>query len=624
MELKVLIKNINRYYPLIFTIIFIILLTQYSFSTVEAIFYDLRVKTDVLYSHEKDIVVITLDEQSDEFLGEVYPYTYSTHHKLLKNIIKDKPKLISYFVNLDEPSNEQEQINLEKFKKEIEAYQSTGGGFRFGTYMDSLGEYLPPRDLRSLGYSLGILNIDSNSFARDEVSRRTLLGISGEEAIHLWIANFYRGTKGERPLETRDVNGSYYITEADANFSLYRFSTSPLDEKTEIMKLPFHKVAVGNMPDGFFKDKIILLGSQYISNYDDFILTPFNKERLNAPRINLHALIIEALINNKTVTAVPRIISSIVSIMLAFFLSFIIFRVDPSKGLFITVMTMVIVVFLSFVTFNLFGIWLYLVHIIYSIFIVYYICVPFRAIQEYQRRYAIQEETKLLKQVDRLKQNFISLMSHDLKTPVARITGITEILKTQHSLDQEQGRLVDNISKTTQELNQFITSILDLTKVESRRLTINMEQKDINRVITTVVDRLRFDANNKNVELEDELAPLYPIKIDTQLINRVISNLVENAIKYSGENSIVTIKTWDDEEWVYVRISDNGVGISPEDLENIFDKFYRVKNDANHTVKGSGLGLYLVKYFVELHEGTIEASSEIGQGTSFLIKLKNA
>ena len=88
-------------------------------------------------------------------------------------------------------------------------------------------------------------------------------------------------------------------------------------------------------------------------------------------------------------------------------------------------------------------------------------------------------------------------------------------------------------------------------------------------------------------------------------------------------NTAVKIKSWDDEKWVYVDIQDNGVGIPKEDLEHIFDKFYRVKNDASHSIKGTGLGLYLVKYFVELHGGTIDAQSTLGQGTKFTVKLRN-
>ena len=215
-------------------------------------------------------------------------------------------------------------------------------------------------------------------------------------------------------------------------------------------------------------------------------------------------------------------------------------------------------------------------------------------------------------------------MSHDLKTPVAKIAGLTDNMLNQRQFSSPEGeKNLRSIVDSTKELNKFITSILDLTKIESRNLTLNMVNKDINNTIEMVVNNLRFEASNTNVRVEKELGPLYPIQFDPNLMNRVLSNLIENAIKYSGEGSAVKVTTWDDEKWVYIEIADNGVGIPAGDIENIFEKFYRVKNDASHSIKGTGLGLYLVKYFVELHGGEISVSSELGQGTKFQIKLKN-
>lgn len=621
--MKNLLNYLNRYYPLFFTIIFIVLLTQYSFSSLEAIFYDLRIKSDFATEPSPEIILVVMDEESDQFLGEVYPYTYATHNRFIKNIIQDNPLAVGYLVVMNEPEYNAEEEALEKFKSKVEIFQESKSNFRFGTGMDTFGEQLPPISLRNLGYSLALLNKDSNSFSRDEVTRRAILNISGEDSFHLWMANLVRQNQGLPPLSTTNIQGAYYVPEADATFTLYRYTGSPADESDLYTTIPFHKIAVGNMPAGFFENKIVLVGSKYISNYDDFILTPYNKEKLNTPVLNVHATIIDSLINHKTVHRLSRTVTNFVSILLAFFLSIIIFRVNPTKGLIITLITIGVVVFISFTFFNLFGVWIYLVHIILSIFIVYYICVPFRAIQEYQIRYAIQEESKLIKQVDRLKQNFISLMSHDLKTPVARISGIADILKTQHRLNHDQSMLVQKISDATKELNKFITSILDLTKIESRNITLNKESKDINKIIEASIDTLKFDANRKSIKIEKDLSPLYPIELDSTLINRVISNLIENAIKYSGEGTSVFVKSWDDETWVYVEIKDNGKGIPEEDLKHIFEKFYRVKNDESHKVKGSGLGLYLVKYFVELHEGTIAAESVVGEGTTFLVKLKN-
>ena len=149
------------------------------------------------------------------------------------------------------------------------------------------------------------------------------------------------------------------------------------------------------------------------------------------------------------------------------------------------------------------------------------------------------------------------------------------------------------------------------------------KNKDINQLLEATIDKLKFEASHQDMRIESDLAPLYPIQVDTVLINRVFANIVGNAIKYAGRGSNVWVNSWDDEEWVYIEIKDNGKGIGKEDLENIFEKFYRVKDDESHKIKGSGLGLYLVKYFIELHRGKISVSSVLGEGTTFLIQLKN-
>lgn len=612
----------NNLYPLFFTIIFILILIQYSFHSFDAIFYDLWTRADIGTSSKENIVVITMDEESDQFLGEVYPYTYATHNRLVSKLFEDKPNIVSYMVPMMEPENSTDKTNLKRFHSSIQKYKSHGGVFRFGTDKDAWGEQIPPDSLVDLGYSLGIINKDGNIFARDEVTRRVILNISGEDSLHLWLANKYRTKKGLGRLEASSYQGSYYDREADATFSLFRYDSNP-NSYNGLKTIPFHRVVVGNFPRGFFYNKIVLIGPQYLSNIGDFIYTPFGKEGAKASKMNVHSQIVNALISEKTIFKVPDWITDVVSILLAIFLSFIISKVQPTKGLLITMIILVSMFVLSYLSFVGLGVWIKLSHIIISIFVVYYIWVPFRAIGEYQTRYAIQEETKVLKKVDKLKANFISLMSHDLKTPVAKIAGIADILRVQYENTPDQKQLLDNIVGSTKELNDFITSILDLTKIESRNLDLRLENKDVNTLIESTVDKLKYEANEKEMNISTELEPLYPIKVDTVLINRVLANLIGNSIKYAGVGKKISVRSWDDEEWVYIEIEDNGRGINEEELEHIFEKFYRVKNDDSHKIKGSGLGLYLVKYFIELHHGTISATSVVNEGITFTIKLKN-
>lgn len=615
--------DISKYYPLFFTVIFVVILFQYSFSAQEAIFYDLRVKWDIGTSYKDNIVLITLDDDSDRFLGESYPYTYASHSKMMERLIQDEPLLINYFVNFLEPVTTQDQKHLGHFTESIEKFKVQGGQFRFGTEWDAWGELLPPMALRPFGHSSSLINLDGLTFAKDDVCRRAILNVGGEDTIHLWTANQYRQTKNQDPLNINSILGAYYVRKADATFTLFRYYTSPLESNGRIKKIPFHRVRVGNFPKGFFTNKIVLIGPSYMTNAPDFVLTPFNKEEYKAPKLMLHAEIIQALADNKTVYQIPRSVTYTLAIIIAIFLSVTISKVKPTSGLFITIIVMLGIFLISYLLFSLFGLWLYVTHLVLTVFVVYYIWVPFRAIGEYQRRYAIQEETKLLKKVENLKQNFISLMSHDLKTPVAKIAGLADIMLNQNADEAQNKRNLNSIMESTKELNKFITSILDLTKIESRNLDLSLVSRDINTVVESTVEGLRYEAASKNVEVDMELSPLYPIEFDQNLMKRVLSNLIENAIKYSGENTAVKVKTWDDDKWVYVEIQDNGVGIPPDDIEHIFDKFYRVKNDASHSIKGTGLGLYLVKYFVELHGGTIIAESTLGQGTKFTVKLKN-
>ncbi len=623
MKLKKFNFDISEYYPLFFTLIFVTILFQYPLASLESIFYDLRVRMDFGLKPTREIVIVTMDEESDDYLGDTYPYTYATHSRFIEKIINSKPEIIDFVFNLPEvlPAD---QTYFNTFKNNLKKFTAAGGKINFGTEInDNNGEVLPPEALREFPNALAQLNIDNNTFAKDDIVRRAIFNVSGEESFHLMTANQFRRKHNKNAISVSDVLGAYYNDEADANFVLFRYASSPIYSDFKYKTIPFHRVLVGNFSPEIFKDKIVLIGPNYISQRDNFYLTPFNQEEYKAPKLIIHAAIIDALIQNKTIKMIPRIVSNVLAFILGVILSILISKLKPKDGLIITILMLMSILLISYLLFVLLGFWLYTAHLIVTVFVVYYIWIPFRAIGEYQRRFAIQEEAKILKKVEKLKQNFLSLMSHDLKTPVAKIAGVADNLYHLNASSPEIREKSQLIIDSTKELNKFISSILDLTKIESSNFGLNKTSKDVNSVIESVVKDLNFSASQKDVQIKKSLAPLYPIQIDSTLITRVISNLVENAIKYSGIGSVVQIKTWDDDKWVYIEIVDNGAGIPGEELQNIFEKFYRIKNDANHSIKGTGLGLYLVKYFVELHGGTISVESILTKETKFLVKLLN-
>ena len=623
-KLRAFLEALGKIYPLLFSIVFLVIIFQYPFFFLESIFYDLRIKYDLEFGSRDQIVVVTLDEESDEFLGEKFPYTYASHERMLQRLSKDKPRIVAYMLPFTDPEGEEAAQSLEAFHQTIKDLRNNGTDFRFGTDMDTWGELAPPAALQDLGYSLAVLNIDNTNFAKDDIARRTIINVSGEDTFHFWMANQGRLAQGLSPLESNNIKGASYSREADASFALFRYGFSPLDSGLHVKKIPFHRVVVGNFPKGFFSDKMVLIGSNYVSHPYDYVNTPFNRDEKIAPKVMVHAAIIDALMKNKTVYPVPRTITFALCIFLAVLLSYLIARLKPTHGLTTTLLVTLGIFVVSWSLFAFAGVWLYTAHLVLTVFIVYYIWVPFRAIKEYQTRFHIQEETKMMKKVEGLKQNFISLMSHDLKTPVAKIAGMADVMMHQYKTDENLSKGLKAISDATKELNHFITSILDLTKVESQNLKLNKSSKDINPLIEEAIHELRFNASIKKMEILKELSPLYPIEMDVILTKRVISNLIENSIKYAGEGKTVWVKSWDDADWVYVEIRDNGVGISESDLEHVFEKFYRVKNDSTHSIKGTGLGLYLVKYFVELQGGTIGVASKLGEGTTFSVRLKNA
>ena len=153
-------------------------------------------------------------------------------------------------------------------------------------------------------------------------------------------------------------------------------------------------------------------------------------------------------------------------------------------------------------------------------------------------------------------------MSHDLKTPIARISSLVENLKNRKTENEEHRRYLDLIDHSTDELNKFISEILDISKIEAKKFNIQKSQKDLNKTINEVVKKLNYFANQKRAQVETDFETLFPITYDENLISRVVFNLVENAIKYGGDNNKVTIRTRDTGDFIELVVSDTGPELS--------------------------------------------------------------
>jgi signal transduction histidine kinase len=255
-------------------------------------------------------------------------------------------------------------------------------------------------------------------------------------------------------------------------------------------------------------------------------------------------------------------------------------------------------------------------------FLCYYFFIPYRLIIENRRSWEYYQKNKLLSQVEELKTNFISMMSHDLKTPIARIQGMSDVIISDGvALSSQQREAVDTIKHSADDLLKFITAILNYGKIESQGVQLHLQSKDINNLLQEVIRKHEFLAKVKRIQIVSELEPMFPVPVDAELMKQVFSNLVENAIKYSPEDTKIMVSSEETDTKVVVQVVDQGPGIPAEELQNIFMKFFRSKNAKSSPIKGSGLGLYLAKYFTELHHGVIFVESSHGQGSTFTVEL---
>ncbi len=272
--------------------------------------------------------------------------------------------------------------------------------------------------------------------------------------------------------------------------------------------------------------------------------------------------------------------------------------------------------------FDRFYIWLPIVSSIIQILSVYIIFVGYKLTQNERKSWHLDQERRYLFELEKLKNNFISLISHDLKTPIAKIQGITERLMISSENETVKTDL-HNLKSSSLDLQKYIQSILQVSRIESSDFKVNREPRDINQIIENVIVQLSPLAIEKGIKIETKLEPLFSVEIDGPLIHEVIANLIENAIKYTPTNGSVVVSSDEQDNMIRVVVKDTGDGIPSRELDHVWEKFYRGKKH-NLSTKGTGLGLYLVRYFVELHGGNVYIKSKEGAGTTIGFKLPMA
>lgn len=225
------------------------------------------------------------------------------------------------------------------------------------------------------------------------------------------------------------------------------------------------------------------------------------------------------------------------------------------------------------------------------------------------------------------KNNFIANISHELRTPVAVITSANQLLKillAKESINNYEG-INNNLNIITQNSNRLlrlINNIIDVAKIDSGFTDLKLQTTDIINLIENVVLSVIPYANSKNLNIvfDTNIEELL-ISIDCEKIERIVLNLLSNAIKFSNPGTDIFATIIADKNNLNFIVQDNGIGIDEENLSKIFDKFMQIDNGLTRQNEGTGIGLSIVKYFVKLHDGTINVNSTLGKGTSFIITL---
>ncbi|MDY7079655.1 MAG: ATP-binding protein [Chloroflexota bacterium] len=236
-------------------------------------------------------------------------------------------------------------------------------------------------------------------------------------------------------------------------------------------------------------------------------------------------------------------------------------------------------------------------------------------------RVAIMQDITYLKELDQIKSEFVSTVSHDLRSPLTSVKGFADLLPAVGTLNKQQTYFLEKIRSGVDTVTEMIGDLLDLGRIEAE-VRMDMESCNIGDIIEKMITGQENHAELQRQTLQAQIEPDLPFVLGNPLrIGQALSNLVSNAIKYTPEGGHISISATQEDNQVIIQIEDDGIGISKDDLQHIFDKFYRVDRPETEGIIGSGLGLSIVKTIVEKHRGRIWVESKIGKGTVFTVVL---
>lgn len=252
-------------------------------------------------------------------------------------------------------------------------------------------------------------------------------------------------------------------------------------------------------------------------------------------------------------------------------------------------------------------------------------CSPFRGRTDYNLgTITVLHDITAIKKMDQMKSDFVSMVSHEIRSPINSLLMQLKIILDglAGETTPKQREILERASEKMLNLNNLVTELLDLSRIESGLVAHEKEQVDVAALLGEQQKFHRPYAEKKRMRLELAIhGELPPLLANPRHMDEVLSNLITNAIKYSPEGGTITISAAAQEDVLNIRVADTGFGIAREDLDKIFSRFYRVKDQNTRTIHGTGLGLAIVKSIIDSLHGTITVDSTPGQGTEFSILL---
>jgi len=458
----------------------------------------------------------------------------------------------------------------------------------WGGQLDNEGRPALPLMANSYGYNVGLVDLREDE---DRILRRFAAPLAPLPPMPLKLTEAVTGAS------MQELNSFLGETK------LINFRGG----KSSFASVSALAVLQDRVPPSFFKDKIVLIGTHSVQGH--LYQTPLGP----MSRSDILAQVVDNVLNKRWISRLSIWLCALYQLAITLLSAYILITYPQAVAFVFLLWLNLGVTALSVWVFDSLYFWIPALSPLLLSLVTYVIFLGYQLSVKENQTWRLEQEKSLLSELDQLRNNFVSLISHDLKTPIAKIQAICDrLLAGVLPEDVKEG--LGSLRKESVELHRYIQSILQISRLESSQVQVRREASDLNELVENVVNQIKPLADDKRQTIEVKLEPMFSLEMDSLMIHEVLLNLVENAVKYTPNDGRIVVQTNEVEDKAIFTVKDNGPGIPKADQEHIFEKFYR--GQAHLTpIKGTGLGLFLVKYFIELHGGEVFLESEVNKGT---------